>query len=309
MSQETIQLAYDGEALRAGSMDVRDLAPALLSLGQLCERANDILNDGRAEINVRVRSDFKTGSFELSIDVTQTVLEIAKTIFAHKDHVSSAKDILELLGLLGIGKGLLSLIKWLKGRKATKTTALENGNIRIEIIDNSVHQHFDVRPEVIQLYNDEEIKKAIQGVIKPLERGDIDTFEVREGKETVEIIRLDDLPWFHALSEIPEDELIVDGERDAALTVIKPSFDNDLKWYFSDGENRFSATMEDRDFLKRLEKREIRFGQGDILIVRLYSRSLRTSKGLKTEHKVRKVLKVEPPPTQASLLPIPERDA
>ena len=95
MSDATIQLAYDGDALRNGSMDVRDLAPALLAAGELCEKANDVLNDGRAKVSVRVRSDFKTGSFELSLDVVQTLIEATKTIFTHKDQVTTAKELLD----------------------------------------------------------------------------------------------------------------------------------------------------------------------------------------------------------------------
>ena len=39
VSSETIHIAYLGEAVEDGSMDVRDLAPALLAIGKLCEQA------------------------------------------------------------------------------------------------------------------------------------------------------------------------------------------------------------------------------------------------------------------------------
>lgn len=44
MSQTTFSIAYDGPLLHDGGMDVRDLAPALLSAGQLFDAANAVLN-------------------------------------------------------------------------------------------------------------------------------------------------------------------------------------------------------------------------------------------------------------------------
>jgi hypothetical protein len=40
MSEQHIEVAYDGEALRTGSIGVRDLAPATLAIGNLCQEAN-----------------------------------------------------------------------------------------------------------------------------------------------------------------------------------------------------------------------------------------------------------------------------
>ena len=269
MSDATIQLAYDGDALRNGSMDVRDLAPALLAAGELCEKANDVLNDGRAKVSVRVRSDFKTGSFELSLDVVQTLIEATKTIFTHKDQVTTAKELLEILGMTGGVKGLFTLIKWLKGRKAEKTVALENGNVQVRIIDNSVTNYIEVKRQVIQLYNNEDVRQAALNVVKPLEREGIDTFEVRQGAEKVEIVRREDLPAFCVLTEVAPEDVLLEGDRIAVLQIIKPSFDDSLKWVFSEGENRFGADMMDQSFLRKVADQEISFAKGDILKVRI----------------------------------------
>lgn len=342
MSQSTIQLAYDGDALRTGSMDVRDLAPALLAVGVLCERSNDVLNQGRGKVSVKVRSDFKTGSFELSIDITQHLIEAARFLFSHKDQITTAKDLLTIIGLTGTGTvSLFQLIKWLRGRKAIKTTVLESGQVRI-YIDNSVHidnathidnsiridtsgslqspvsveqntrdknsaevAHIDVTTEVVSLYNDQEVRRAALGVVKPLEQPGIDTFEVKEGTKVVEIIKKEDLPAFVSMSPTITHEPLSQGERRAAIVVVKPSFENDLKWMFSDGEARFSAAMLDKLFLDRLANRYVYFTKGDVLVVRLRSTTYRTATGIRTEHEILEVLDIIHLPTQQTLLPLP----
>jgi len=67
MSKAQFQLAYDGPALRAGSMDVNELAAARLATGDLFNEANRQLNADRTELSVKVRSDFKKGSLEVAL--------------------------------------------------------------------------------------------------------------------------------------------------------------------------------------------------------------------------------------------------
>jgi len=48
MSRASFSIAYDGPPLREGVMGVRDLAPALLAVGQLFDAANTVLNRDEA---------------------------------------------------------------------------------------------------------------------------------------------------------------------------------------------------------------------------------------------------------------------
>ena len=66
MSKETFTIAYDGPALQDGAMEVRDLAPALLALGQLLDAANATLNGDAAKIKLQVKAT-GTGSFEIAL--------------------------------------------------------------------------------------------------------------------------------------------------------------------------------------------------------------------------------------------------
>jgi hypothetical protein len=70
MSRDTFTIAYDGPALRDGAMDVRDLAPALLALGQLLDAANAALNGDAAQLKLQVRAT-ERGSFQIVLDLAQ----------------------------------------------------------------------------------------------------------------------------------------------------------------------------------------------------------------------------------------------
>lgn len=61
-------IIYDGEALAEGSIDAKDLAPALLALAEVIEEAQPLVPELDARLSLRVRSDFERGSFEIHLD-------------------------------------------------------------------------------------------------------------------------------------------------------------------------------------------------------------------------------------------------
>src|SRR5690606_6815674 len=62
-------LVYDGPALVQHQMDVRALAPALLAMSDLVERANELLNGDNAKVSVNVNASFKSGSFGIDLEL------------------------------------------------------------------------------------------------------------------------------------------------------------------------------------------------------------------------------------------------
>lgn len=68
VSKTRFSIAYDGPAVESGAMDVRDLAPALLAVGQLFDAANSVLNEQRTTIGVNVQATAR-GSFEVVLEV------------------------------------------------------------------------------------------------------------------------------------------------------------------------------------------------------------------------------------------------
>jgi hypothetical protein len=111
VSDANTTILYDGPALELGLMDVRDLAPALVAVGDLCSRANRILNGNKANVEVHVKTGFKPGSFVVDLAVVQSVLSQAKALLV-SDGITAALALAALLGLAGSGvNNLLRLIK------------------------------------------------------------------------------------------------------------------------------------------------------------------------------------------------------
>ena len=90
MAKATVTLVYDGPVLLDGRMDVRELAPALLSMGQLFEAANKVLNEDTAKISVHVVAT-QAGSFEIKLDVIQTLASQISAFLAGQEITAVAQ--------------------------------------------------------------------------------------------------------------------------------------------------------------------------------------------------------------------------
>ena len=144
MSRRAFEIAYAGPSPDDHSMDVEELAPALIAIGQLVREANAVLNGKKATVNVSVVSDFEHKCFNINFEVVQTVYEQLKSLLA-QDGVKSAKDILEWTGLVAGGSySLWKLLAWLKGRKIIERKEIQDANgegvvvLRIEGDSNTV---------------------------------------------------------------------------------------------------------------------------------------------------------------------------
>lgn len=297
MSQRTdFKIVYDGVGLRDHLMDVRDLAPALLSASQLIDRANFLMNGDRATIKLEVRA-LDSGSFEIWLEMSQSLYEQAAQ-FLTGDFVTSALNLKELI--FGGGISLWVLYKFLKGKKPDKLEKLDPESIRITIDGQS--QVFPLK--LLRLYEDMAIRQAVEDMLQPLEKSGIDSFVVRSNDTEIASATKEERVYFSSYPEGYTDNLLSDREYEGVFAIISLAFKDDNKWRLSDGLATFNASIGDKNFLERVDARKEAFYKGDLLRCRIRTRQWDTDKGLKTEHEVIEVLEHIQSGTQLKLFDI-----
>ena len=268
-------------------MDVRDLAPALLSIGELFDTANALVNDESVKTSVHVRA-VEPGCFSIDLQVVQSFWDSTVSILTSKD-VTTA---LTLKGLLiggagvsaSVGGGLIWLIKKLKGKPIEKAKRIEESMVRISTEEGSL----DIPAKLLDLYSDIRVRQATEKVIKPLEKPDIETVAFVENRE--DIIKIDRENAHYYRSPKIEEKILIEDKRKVAFSIISLTFKEDNKWRLSDGDSQIHATIADRIFLDKVDKNLIRFSKGDILVCEVLYQQKQTADGLKTEHTVEKVI-------------------
>jgi hypothetical protein len=300
MSRAGFVVAFEGPSVLDGTIDVRDLAPALLALGHAVDAANRVINGDKVPARVEARA-VSAGCFEVSLEVVLQGWEYIRGILLSDDAQAAAA----LLNWLGIGAsavgvpavGLIGLRRWMAGR--TPTLVERSGSSVTVIIGD---ERLTVPTEVMRLYQDTAVNASMGKLLDTLEGRGIDRIEFRKfpGGPAEQTVTAEDRAAF-APPEAPE-ETVVDETRRMALSIRSLAFQEGNKWRLFDGQNVITATIDDKDFIASVDNNEIRFAKSDILICEVRSVQKQTSDGLKTEHFVRKVLEYKAAPTQINLL-------
>lgn len=294
MAEAQFLVAYDGPALGDGRMPVRDLAPALLALGEVFTEASHTAHPDQEPVALDIRATGE-GSFDVSLIVHGPDLWDQLVHFFTSEDVTAIEHLKELV--IGSGVGLFYLIKRLRGRRIKREEQLESGHVRMTLDDETT---VDVPSDVATLYRKVTVRKKAREVVRPVGRRGVDRLDFRssEGEVTVSI-QTEDVSAFEVKEE---SEPLLESESQKLLSILSVVFTEGNKWRFTDGEATFSAAIEDVTFLGRVKHGEA-FRDGDMLRCRIREVQSKRDEKLHSERHITEVIEHIPREPQLPLDP------
>lgn len=301
MAETSFEVKYEGDALRDGRMPVRDLAPALLALGQLFAEASQLLYPENEPVALDIQAT-REGSFEVEL-----ILHGAGAAWDQlSTHPMESAAALVLFKEAIIGNSadpsLFGLIKWLKGKRVVEESdGPEPGEVTLKADDGS---QVTVKPEVAGLNRDPQIRKKAREVVEPLRRPGMDNLELRSNGESAVRLEKDDVPAFE-VPELEDAEVLSEQEIDVYLDVLTAELEqgSTRKWRFGGLGATFWAPIEDSGFMEKFSHREQVLGVGDRLHakVKIIQKRDPTTSKIRFERRVMEVKEVIEAPEQLSL--------
>lgn len=285
-----LTIAYDGSALEDGTMDVQELAPALLAIGELVNECNKVLNKRDDKIQVKVKAGFKKGSFMTEVVIqSKDWLDQIMTLMQPAFNI---KEILELAGVIGGGGyGLFWVIDKIKGRKITKATQRSDDSVELIFEDGSNPVITNIN--VYNLYRDINVQKSAEKIVRPLKKDGIDEFYTVANNEKTTVTTKDAVRYFGMANQLEanNETLMLETETINIFKVITAQFEDGYKWRLSNGQDKITASLTDKAFLSSVELGDVAISKEDLFKVRLKTLQWKKAdNSLRTENEITEVL-------------------
>lgn len=306
-------IRYDGSALADHSMDVAELAPALLALSDLLKIANKYANGDRAGIKVKVNADLEQQCFQLNIELVQTLWEQAKSLLADDD-VIAAQNLAAWVGIIGgtitgtvtATWSLFKLIKYLRGKKVAGVTVIkvEDGRNLVEIKVVGDKSTIKIEQQVYELYANPEVRKKAVEVMAPLRTEGYETLEFDQGRDQVFIIAKDEVPE-RAMDDLPEviPQNVHTSNIKTGVRIRKAAYEGAAKWTVM-YKRAVEAPIKDKEWLAKFQANKVTAPPGSSLEVDLVETYITNELGEligDPTYEIIKVHSVTKPPTQSRL--------
>jgi hypothetical protein len=286
INEVNFTIKYDGEALAQHSMDVKDLAPSLISFSDFLEEAYQNLHGGDKKLRVKFKAN-KEGSLGVDLQVVADLIESFTTFF-NSQQISALKNFLEIVGIVGGSTaGVIQAIKKSRGRNIKRVIQREDGpDVQIEWEDGET---LTVKRDVPKLLKSVSIRENLFQFTKPLSQEGYEEIKFENNNDLKSEKILSEEQHYFEVPDIAEEELLDDTRR-AVFSISSLSFKEDNKWRLSDGSNIYPVKILDEEFLGRVSSNLATFSKDDVLIVMLRTRQLKTKNGLKAEYEILEVL-------------------
>lgn len=150
MSNQELNIYYEGNQYKEGKIDIKEFAPSLLAFGELIEESNQVINNKGTEIKTYITADFEKKCFKCKLSLeTNSILQSAKNLFGLQETLN-IYELLELLGFIGTGTTGILITSYIayklreRGRKVKEHTILQDGNVELVIEEETLKVEFNL---------------------------------------------------------------------------------------------------------------------------------------------------------------------
>jgi hypothetical protein len=312
---ERLNLIYKLNGDFENGIDVFELSPTLLAVGQIILESQKTLLPEREPVSINVKP-FKNGSFEIEIVMfAKSNLQQILTLIRSQTGKDIA-DVLQYIGLISVAASatvgapvtLFKLIKWLNGKPKSieKTTSGD-----YKYIDDSGN-NISVPLEVHALYQNVNIQQTIyNGIAKPLENKQVENIEcfIKNIEATKTIIEKDIIEplRIYSLGEIPSPEKIIENSNLRKIWVHprRGSWEGESNsWSFriaGNDEILKIDSISDTHFLEQIKSGQIRLAHTDRLLIEVNEKQKLQGKKESTTREIIKILEYVKSEEQPSL--------
>jgi hypothetical protein len=182
--------------------------------------------------------------------------------------------------------GVIALIKRFKGKQPVEKTPSGPGSTTVTAPDGS---HLEVPNEVLQLYDDVEIRLDAHRIVAILKRDGIDSLFIgKDAGPPPTVISKEEAPAFDRLPG--GDVILADFEHEMAVEVEAVDFRRGSGWRFTDGERSYEMKIDDAEFRKRVANAHETFAAGDLFRCVVRTTQTLGPKGLRVSHRITRVI-------------------
>lgn len=287
------KLKYSG---RPHSIDALAFVNSLMGITAVIETIS-YQEDPARKVNIRIKALDK-GSFIIHLELVESLV---KTLLSPEGMGYAS-------AMIGTVVGVYELRKHLQGKKEKSAEPVSGNSVKVTNCKGSV-TYVDNR--VYHMHNLPPVKQGVDQTFSALQDSpDISGFDFMDANDkplfTAKRKEFTSMVMDNEPAEKVEDMEPRVVTRNDILSIIKPSFDSNLKWEViaSSLQQRISVRNSDPEFLRRVQMREEIFAAGDILEVEMDVSQVWNSTAMAYESKaysIAKVLRHEKGATQIPL--------
>ena len=302
METAKFTIVYDGPELY--NMDVRELGPALLSIGDLIQECDNTINGtNESKLEVKVDSSFRRGSFKIDFYITKVNEQLS--LIQNLETYKNLKEILILIGLINGAVGtsvilgsVLLFLRWRKGQRVEKKKTIDKDTSVVQREDGETAKVTNI---ILSLFSKPNVTLSIGNIINsPLSREGITSVHTEDENGELQFrVEKEERESFKKpilKEEIFREDII----EKTHLSIIQIRFKEGIKdqrWVFNRGGNTIRATIKDDEFLKKVDANEELFAKNSRLLVKLLERELLINGEPTMEYEILKVHEHEKGPS------------